>query len=88
MGRQEIDIFIPELSIGIEYQGQQHYHPIKYWGGKNALVENEKRDERKRELCKKNKVGLCIFTYKEQKLLSKEYVLNKIQKVLGKNKDT
>ena len=29
----ELDIFLPEFNLGIEYQGQQHFHPVKAWGG-------------------------------------------------------
>jgi len=40
----ELDIYIEELKIGIEYQGIQHFQPIEHWGGQAAfakLVERE-----------------------------------------------
>lgn len=61
----ELDIFLPERRIGIEYQGQQHYLPVKYWGGEEALQAQKERDKKKVRLCKANGVLLRIVTYKE-----------------------
>ncbi|NMQ18390.1 hypothetical protein E4P82_03755 [Candidatus Competibacter phosphatis] len=33
----EIDVWIPKLKIGIEYQGIQHFNVIKHWGGEDGL---------------------------------------------------
>ncbi len=61
----ELDIYLPELELGIEYQGQQHYHPIKAWGGERALRELKERDERKKVLCHKLGVTLIEVDYTE-----------------------
>ena len=45
LGRSEIDIFLPDKSIGIEYDGQ-HYH------------QKTERDIRKDELCRNNQITL------------------------------
>ena len=58
LGRQHLDIWIPELKIGIEYQGTQHDKPVEFFGGQKAFDENLKRDARKRQLCKENGVKL------------------------------
>jgi hypothetical protein len=47
----ELDIFLPELNAGIEYQGAQHSSPVEHWGGADALARQQQRDARKRELC-------------------------------------
>jgi hypothetical protein len=47
----ELDIFLPELNVGIEYQGEQHSTPVEHWGGAGALARQKERDRRKRELC-------------------------------------
>jgi hypothetical protein len=59
LGKQHLDIYIPELSIGIEYQGEQHYSSIEYFGGENALKSNKERDLRKKQLCIEN--GLTLY---------------------------
>ena len=58
LGRQHFDIWIPKLNVAIEYQGSQHDKPVEFFGGEKAFKENQKRDKRKRELCKENGVKL------------------------------
>ena len=47
----ELDIYLPEVNVGIEYQGAQHASPVEHWGGADALARQKQRDARKRELC-------------------------------------
>lgn len=48
LGKQSLDVYIPESRIGIEYQGEQHYKAVEIWGGKKALEKNQERDFQKR----------------------------------------
>lgn len=73
----ELDIFLPKLSIGIEYQGQQHYHPVEAWGGKEALKDLKKRDKRKKEICDQNGIDLIEVDYTEP--LQEEYIRQKLE---------
>lgn len=66
LGKQSLDIFIPSLSIGIEYQGRQHYEPIEYFGGEEGYKETRERDKRKKESCKLNKVTLLEWNYQNE----------------------
>jgi len=52
--RQRIDIYFPTLNIGIEYQGEQHFKPVDFFGGEEGFVLTKERDKRKRNLCKRN----------------------------------
>lgn len=65
LGGLELDIFIKEQNIGIEYQGIQHFKPIDYWGGKESFGKGKKRDAKKKYLCKKHGVQLYYFNYDE-----------------------
>lgn len=76
----ELDIFIPCLNIGIEYQGIQHFKPVDHWGGKTSLEQVIKRDKKKKRLCNKNNIKLVIFYYYEE--LSRELVENKINNII------
>ncbi len=58
LGKQHLDIYIPELNLGIEYQGKQHLMPIEIFGGEIAFDQNVKRDLRKKQLCKENNCSL------------------------------
>ncbi len=76
----ELDVFIPSLNIGIEYQGIQHFEPVEHWGGKASLEKAMERDKRKKRLCKKNGIKLIFFYYNEE--LSRELVENKIKIII------
>jgi hypothetical protein len=77
LGNQRLDIFIPALSLAIEYQGEQHFRPVERFGGKIGFCEVQLRDKRKRQLCKENGVKLVYFTYAEE--LSVERVEKKLR---------
>lgn len=62
LGKQHLDIYIPEFNIGIEYQGLQHFEPVKYFGGIGNYNKMIKLDKRKQELCKKNNCRLIYVT--------------------------
>lgn len=60
---QSLDIFIPSLAIGIEYQGKQHFEPIEHFGGYEGYTYTVERDLKKSELCKKHKITLIYWPY-------------------------
>lgn len=60
---QSLDIYIPELNTGIEYQGIQHYTEVEFFGGKQGLEHRTALDERKREICRKFGVRLVEWNY-------------------------
>ena len=72
----ELDIFIPKINLGIEYQGIQHFKPILHWGGKESFEKTKQNDLRKKEICQANNIHLVYFYYSEG--LSDEIVKNKI----------
>ena len=47
----ELDVCIPELQLAMEYQGQQHYKSI-FWFGAD-LAAQKQRDHEKIDVCKK-----------------------------------
>lgn len=76
LGRQRFDIFIPELSLAIEYNGQQHYAPIEHFGGQRGFEATQKRDEEKR--CKAAEAGVTLIEFRYDENLSPEYVAERI----------
>ena len=66
----ELDIYLPQLNLAFEYQGQQHYKPIKAWGGDKAFKALKRRDARKKELCRQLGIRLIEFKYSEDLSLS------------------
>ena len=71
LGRQHIDIYIEDYRLAIEYQGAQHYTPIEFFGGEEALRLTEARDRRKRHLCEINGIELVYVeeNYAKQNLI-------------------
>ncbi|MFW6233357.1 MAG: hypothetical protein ACOC3Z_01705 [Nanoarchaeota archaeon] len=73
----ELDVYIKELNIGIEYQGLQHFRPVKHWGGEFALKKTKERDKKKKELCEKEGIKLIYFYYDED--LSEDIIKERIE---------
>lgn len=80
LGRQRLDVFVPELRLGIEYHGRQHYDAIPFFGGGEGLQKTRERDELKARLCSENCVTLVIFRYDET--LTIEFVKARIERAL------
>lgn len=47
----------------IEFDGEQHYKPIEYFGGETAFKTRKIHDNLKNEYCKKNKIKLIRIPY-------------------------
>lgn len=58
LGRQSYDVWFPERKIAIEYQGIQHIQPVERFGGGEAFIRQQARDNLKRELSEANGVEL------------------------------
>jgi hypothetical protein len=76
----ELDLYIPRLRLGVEYQGQQHFHAIRAWGGEEALQAVRERDALKARTCRKAGVRLVTFDYTEA--LTEEHVMRRVAIVL------
>ncbi|MCX6096742.1 MAG: hypothetical protein NT125_08575 [Candidatus Bipolaricaulota bacterium] len=76
----ELDIYLPALRLGIEYQGQQHFHPVEAWGGKSAPARVRLHDARKAELCRAADVILVTVDYTEP--LTEEHLAERLAEAL------
>lgn len=65
-----LDIFIEELSLAIEIQGDQHYIPIDYYGGNDGFNKQIERDKLKKKLCDDH--GIILLYYSELENLSRD----------------
>ena len=79
----ELDLFFEykENKIGIEYQGEQHFKPIDFFGGKKAFVKLIERDKKKKKLCQANNIRLIYFNFDEP--LNKDFIVTKLEKELS-----
>ena len=63
LGLQSLDLYIPSIQTGIEYQGIQHYFPVSFFGGEEALAQRQELDKIKKQLCVNNGVRLIEWPY-------------------------
>lgn len=63
-GPLEFDFVIKKNRVLIEYQGNQHYFPIKHWGGKKVLADTQKRDKIKLNWARRNGWRLIRISYR------------------------
>ncbi len=86
----EIDIWVPEMKLAIEYDGLQHFRPVKYFGAKTdedaqkAFDIISARDAKKNELiaAHSNEIKHFVrFNYSET--ITKEFVEQKLKQELN-----
>lgn len=56
----------------IEYNGIQHYQPVDFFGGDEAFVLQQDRDQQKIAFCQKNNIELITIPYYDTSILSNE----------------
>ena len=69
---QTLDIYIPSKKIGIEYQGIQHFKPVKYFGAAKKYEYTVDKDKEKFDKCKAN--GVKLFYFSLEKNLPIQYL--------------
>ena len=57
-----IDFYLPQYDLYIEYNGEQHYFPIKHFGGESRLKSQKEYDNLKRQTLQ-NKLLEIPYTY-------------------------
>lgn len=60
-----VDAYFPELNLVIEYDGIQHFEPIKNMGGEEAFIRNQLHDSIKNKLLNDKGIILIRFNYKD-----------------------
>lgn len=70
------DFYIPKYNTLIEFDGEQHFRPLKHWGGEDKFKEIQLRDNIKNKYCLDNNIKLIRISYKQE---------DKIDKILQEN---
>jgi hypothetical protein len=62
---QHLDVYVPSKKLAFEYQGQQHFIPIEFFGGQESFENRVELDRLKAHKCKANGVILIQWSYTE-----------------------
>ena len=73
--RMYADFYIPDTNTIIEFNGEQHYRPIKFFGGEQVFYKQYERDNALRQYCKEHKIKLIEIPYTQ---------FNNIKEILAK----
>lgn len=57
------DFYIPLIDTCIEFDGEQHFKSIIYWGGEENFLQCQYRDKLKTDYCIKNNISLLRLDY-------------------------
>jgi hypothetical protein len=60
-GTQSIDLWIPSVKLAIEYDGEQHFRAIEFFGGANGLKRTKQRDRLKNKKIAKHSNDIKYF---------------------------
>lgn len=80
LDRQRFDIYLPQIGLAVEYQGQQHFYPVGVFGGEDAFRRTVERDALKREKAKAAGIQIVEFRYDEQ--LTEDLVLKRLRPIV------
>lgn len=80
LGLQSIDIVNERIKLAIEYNGEQHYMPVKIFGGEEEFEKTKNRDIIKEEKIRNNGYNLYIIPYNEY---NKKKIINDIKTFLN-----
>ena len=56
-GYCKVDFYLPNQKIAIEYNGEQHYIPIDYFGGEKGFRKTQERYNLKKDYCKNHGIA-------------------------------
>lgn len=87
IGELRFDIYFPKYNIAVEYDGQQHFIPVKIFGGEINFVKTQQRDYMKNKLCSENNCKLFRIPYNIKKNEFKNILIN-IKYEIDKRKQT
>ena len=70
--RLRLDFYLPDYNVAIECQGEQHFRPIRKFGGEEGFDKQTRRDQTKRRLCEQH--GVRLFYVRGKKIIIDEIV--------------
>jgi len=79
--RLTFDFYLPDYDVLIEYDGEQHFQKIDFFGGEEKFKKQQKRDQIKNNYCKTNNIDIIRIPY-----IFKNYIDEILRFKINKNK--
>lgn len=76
--RLKFDFYLPNQNTCLEFDGQQHFMPVEYYGGEESFELTKKRDKIKNQYCKKNGIKLIRIPHTMKKEDIEPYILKEL----------
>lgn len=77
-GMFRFDFYLPNINTCIEYDGEQHFRPIEYFGGEDAFNKQVTYDNIKNEWCKKQGINLIRIPYTDYDKIDISYIIQRL----------
>lgn len=74
----KFDFYLPDYNTCIEYNGEQHYRSVDFYGGDEGYELSKIRDNIKNNYCLNNNINLLIIKYNDD-------IISKLEKKLKVN---
>ena len=62
------------MIILIEFDGEQHFEPVEYFGGEEKFLIQKERDKRKNKYCEENNIPLLRIPYLDYQQIDMKYL--------------
>jgi len=82
LNRQHLDFYLPDYNIAIEYQGEQHFKIVDFFGGENGYKYRFMLDKRKKKLCEEHDIKIIYFTHENYDSFLNEKTIKEAEKLL------
>jgi very-short-patch-repair endonuclease len=73
------DFYLPDYNICIEYDGEQHTKPLKFFGGRDEFIKRKENDHIKEEYCRCSNIKLLRINYNEDVELKMKSIIDYIR---------
>ena len=80
LGSMRFDIYMPEVGVAVEYQGEQHFQAIERFGGGAGLEKTRERDRVKRK--RAAAAGVDVVEFRHDEPLTEERVYERLDKLI------
>ena len=57
------DFYLPDYNVCIEYDGEQHFRPVEWFGGEEGFLKRQENDAIKTQYCETNNILLIRIPY-------------------------